>query len=528
MDKLIAIIADAQEDDGYLYTARTVDPQAVQAEREGLERWSNLKFNHELYNLGHMYEAAVAHFMATGKRNFLDIAIKSADLVDRVFGVGKKRDVPGHQEIELGLVKLYRATGETRYLELAQFFLDERGHYNGRTENKLFGIPGYAQDHLPVIEQKEAVGHSVRAVYMYTGMADVAALTGNQDYINALDALWENVVFKKIYLTGGIGSRHEGESFGDNYELPSATAYNETCAVIGNIIWNQRMFLLHGHAKYHDVIERSLFNGFLSGVALTGDKFFYVNPLEFDGKTKFNRDDTCVRNPWFECSCCPPNIERLLSSLSGYVYAQKDETVYVNQFISGKANLELSGSNVELEQHSNYPWQGDIAIKINSNKEFTLAIRIPCWTQNQPLPSDLYRFVEDTNEKPVLKINGQQVDIVLDKGYALIKRAWQQGDVVALHLPMPVRRVLSHDAVKDNAGKVAVARGPIVYCAEAIDNAGQALELSLLDSEPLEATHDSTILGGAMVVKSKSVTLIPYHLWAHRGVGEMEVWLKRS
>jgi DUF1680 family protein len=301
LDDLIAKIAAAQESDGYLYTARTIDPGAVTAEREGLTRWSNLRVNHELYNVGHMYEAAVAHYQATGKRNFLDIALKNAELIDSVFGPDKKRDVPGHQEVEIGLVKLYRITGEKRYLELAKFFLDERGHARGRELYGNFDNPGVMQDHLPVVEQDEAVGHAVRAVYMYSGMADAAALTGDQAYLEALNALWDNVVAKKLYLTGGIGARHHGEAFGDDYELPNDTAYTETCAAIGNIYWNHRMFLLHGDAKYLDVLERSLYNGFLSGIALSGDRFFYVNPLSFDGETDFNRDDSRERLPWFGC-----------------------------------------------------------------------------------------------------------------------------------------------------------------------------------------------------------------------------------
>jgi uncharacterized protein len=324
LDNLIQIIADAQEEDGYLYTARTIDPSAVNADREGLTRWSNLRINHELYNLGHMYEAAVAHYQATGKKDFLNIALKSADLVDSVFGEGKKHDVPGHQEIEMGLVKLYRVTGEERYLKLAKFFLDGRGHHNGRTEYRsVADVYGYAQDHLPVTQQKEAVGHSVRAVYMYAGMADVAALTGNKDYIKALDALWKNVVSKKMYLTSGLGAKHHGESFGKNYELPNASAYNETCAAIAGIFWYQRMFLLHGDAKYIDVLERTLYNGFLSGISLSGNTYFYANPLASDGKWPFNVKVGATRSPWFECSCCPPNIARLLASLPGYVYATK-------------------------------------------------------------------------------------------------------------------------------------------------------------------------------------------------------------
>jgi uncharacterized protein len=385
LDDLIAKIAAAQEEDGYLYTARTIDPSAVKADREGLERWSNLKMSHELYNVGHMYEAAVAHYLATGKRNFLEVALKNADFVDSVFGVDKKRDIPGHQEIEMGLVKLYRVTGEERYLKLAKFFLDERGHYHGREAYNLFDIVGYSQDHLPVTEQKEVVGHAVRAVYMYAGMADVAALTGDQAYIKALDALWTDLVFRKMYLTGGIGSSHHGESFGKAYDLPNATAYNETCAAIADIFWNQRMFLLHGDAKYHDIIERTLYNGFLSGVSLSGDTFFYANPLASDGQWKFNVNVAATRSPWFDCSCCPPNIARLLSSLPGYIYAHTNNTIYVNQFVAGNATIELEKVKVDLQQECNYPWDGNIKITVNPETatSFTLAVRIPGWARNQ-------------------------------------------------------------------------------------------------------------------------------------------------
>jgi uncharacterized protein len=529
LDKLIQIIADAQEEDGYLYTARTVDPSAVKAEREGLTRWSNLRVNHELYNLGHMYEAAVAHYQATGKKNFLNVALKSAELVDSVFGPDKKHDIPGHQEIEMGLVKLYRVTGEERYLKLAKFFLDERGHHNGRTEYRsVADVIGYAQDHLPVTEQTEVVGHAVRAVYMYAAMADVAALTGDEAYVKALDALWHDLVAKKMYLTGGIGSSHHGESFGKAYDLPNATAYNETCAAIADIFWNQRMFLLHGDAKYHDVLERTLYNGFLAGVSLSGDTFFYANPLASDGAWKFNVNVAATRSPWFDCSCCPPNIARLLASLPSYVYAHTPDTLYINQFINGGADISLQESNVHLQQESNYPWDGTINITVNPAMptEFSLAIRIPGWARSEPLPSDLYRYVDVTNEQPSLKVNGEVVPISTEKGYVQLKRRWQSGDRVELDLPMPIRRVGSHAFVTDNAGKVAVERGPVVYCAEGIDNGGRALELTLSDSEILEARH-SKLLGGLTTIEGKDLTLIPYYAWSHRGEGEMIVWLKR-
>ncbi len=530
LDDLIAKIAAAQEDDGYLYTARTINPKAVTSEKEGLERWSNLKMSHELYNVGHMYEAAVAHYLATGKKNFLTIALKSADFIDSVFGKNKKRDIPGHQEIEMGLVKLYRVTGEERYLNLAKFFLDERGHYHGREAYNLFDIVGYSQDHLPVVEQTEVVGHAVRAVYMYAGMADVAALTGDQAYIKALDALWRDLIVGKMYLTGGIGSSHHGESFGKAYDLPNATAYNETCAAIADIFWNHRMFLLHGDAKYHDVLERTLYNGFLSGVSLSGDTFFYANPLASNGQWKFNVNVAATRSPWFDCSCCPPNVARLLSSLPGYIYAHTNDTVYVNQFVAGDANITLEKVSVKVQQESNYPWSGDIKIIVNPETatSFTLAIRIPGWASNQPLPTELYHYADETSEAVSLKVNGETVPIMTEKGYLHLTHQWRAGDVVELHLPMPIRRVVSHEAVKENTGKIAVERGPVVYCAEGADNNGHALELALRDDEKLETRLEPNLLGGITVIKGGDLTLIPYYAWSHRGEGEMAVWLKRG
>ena len=528
LDKLIAIIADAQEADGYLYTTRTIDPGSVTAEREGLERWSNLPFNHELYNLGHMYEAAVAHFQATGKRSFLDVAIKSADLLCEVFGPDLKRDVPGHQEVEIGLVKLYRVTGDERYLDLAKFFLDERGHYHDREESRLFDIPGYAQDHLPVTAQEEAVGHSVRAGYMYAGMADVAALTGDDDYIRALDTLWDNVVSKRMYLTGGLGARHHGESFGDDYELPNATAYAETCAAIAGIYWNHRMFLLHGDGKYLDVLERTLYNGFLSGISLSGNTFFYMNPLESDGVHEFNRDGSATRNPWFECSCCPTNVVRLLPSLPGYVLAHQGDTLYVNLYVSGRGRAELATGRVTITQASNYPWDGAIRFTIDPQQpaDFRLALRIPRWALGRPVPSDLYRYADETAQGVSIRVNGEEANVDLEKGFAHVERRWHPGDTVELDLPMPIRRTLAHEAVTENRDRVAVERGPIVYCAEGIDNGGHALDLTLPDHLEAIGHHEADGLGNITVVRGDSVTLVPYYAWSHRGVGEMTVWMK--
>ncbi len=530
MDKLIALVAAAQEKDGYLYTARTINPDSVKTDREGLERWSNLKMNHELYNVGHMYEAAVAHFIATGKRSFLEVALKNADLIDSIFGPDKKRDIPGHQEIEIGLVKLYRVTGETRYLNLAKFFLDERGQYHNREPYNLFNVIGYSQDHLPVTKQTEVVGHAVRAVYMYAAMADIAALMADKDYIQALDTLWHDLVDKKIYITGGIGSSHHGESFGKPYDLPNAEAYNETCAAIADIFWNHRMFLLHGDAKYQDVLERTLYNGFLAGVSLTGDTFFYANPLASDGNWKFNVNVAATRSPWFDCSCCPTNIVRLMPSLPGYLYAHTTDKLFINHYVAGSAKLELANISLELLQESNYPWEGKIKITLNPEQvcSFSLALRIPGWARNEPLPGDLYHYVNSSDEPIILKVNGETQNLELDKGYAVLNRTWQQGDQIELDLPMPVRMVASNEKVQANKGKLAVERGPIVYCAEAFDNQGKALNLSLLIKEVFQTEFNPDFLGGMTLIKQRDLRLIPYYAWSHRGEGEMTVWLKTN
>ena len=534
VDTLIEKIAAAQEPDGYLYTARTIaerngTPEKLHADREGLTRWSNLKINHEFYNVGHMYEAAVAYYQATGKRTLLDVSLKNADLIDSIFGPGQLRYPPGHQEIEIGLVKLYHVTGNERYLKLAKAMLAERGRADGHV---LYGP--YAQDHQPVIEQDEAVGHAVRAVYMYTGMADVATLTGDQSYIDAIDRLWENVVAKKFYITGGIGARHEGEAFGENYELPNATAYNETCAAIANIYWNQRLFQLHGDAKYIDVLERSLYNGFLPGVAFGGDRFFYVNPLEFDGNYRFNRDDSLVRLGWFNCSCCPTNVVRVFPALGGYIYAQTADRLYVNLFMGSQATLNVAGTPVQVSQQTEYPWQGAIKLTLQPQQPvaFTLCVRIPGWAQGQPVPSDLYHYVDATSTPATITVNGRPVALTLDKGYAHIQRTWQPDDVVEITLSMPVRRVVSHPNIKDTAGKVAVERGPLVYCAEGVDNGGHVLDKGLSDEATISAEFKPDLLNGVTVLQVQqpagNLFLVPYYAWAHRGVGEMTVWFRRN
>jgi hypothetical protein len=540
LDDLIAKIAAAQEDDGYLYTARTL---GINNGFTGPTRWSKLRGNHELYNVGHMYEAAVAHYEATGKRTLLDVAIQSADLISKVFGPGEGQivAVPGHEEIEIGLVRLYRATGDEKYLRQAEFFVDMRGRADKR---EIWGE--YCQDHLPVVEQQEAVGHAVRGGYLYAGVADVAALTGRQDYIAAIDRIWNDVVSRKLYLIGSVGQHGAGEGYAGAYTLTNLKAYNETCAAIALALWNQRMFLLHGDARYVDVLERIIYNGFLSGVSLSGDTFFYPNPLACDMKFKFNQG-SLERSPWFGCSCCPVNVVRFLPSIAGYVYAQRDDAAYVNLYIASTGRLKLASGPVTLIQETGYPWDGAVKLAVEPEKpgRFALHLRIPGWVQGSPLPSDLYRYMPPDASDCTIKLNGAQVEPTLDKGYVLIEREWQKGDTVEIDFAMPVRRVLANEAVEDDRGRVAIERGPIVYCIEGADHDGRVLNVFLPDDATLRPEHRADLLGGVTVlegtaeaacrndrgeVASKPVALamIPYYAWCHRGPNEMAVWLPRS
>lgn len=542
LDELIGVIAGAQEEDGYLFTPRTASPEKP-AMGIGEERWSNLAVSHELYNAGHMYEAAVAHFLATDKRNFLDIAIKNADLLIRTFGPDKLRATSGHQEVEIGLVKLYQVTGNKKYLELAKYFLDQRGKdlqlkiYPEGHRFSIYNDPTQIQAHEPVLEQEEAVGHAVRAMYMYAGMADVAALTGSEEYIQALDRLWENVVGKKTALTGGVGARHDRERFGENYELPNLTSYNETCAAIGSVFWNHRMFLLHRDAKFMDILERSLYNAVIVGVSLEGDTFFYPNPLASDGKFRFNKGAAC-RQPWFGTACCPGNITRFLPSMPGYIYAADRDGIYVNLFVASQADIPLQDNTVHIQQRTEYPWEGKIQVEISPSQEgeFDLFVRIPGWAQNRPVPGDLYRNLDLSEEEPSLAVNGKSVPVEMVKGYALLHRTWKKGDVVLLDLPMPVRRVQSHPNVVENIGKVAIERGPLVYCLEGIDHRGKALDLALPEDAEVYVEFEPEFLGGLVTVRGTvlengntlEMKAIPYYAWSHRGAGEMVVWINRD
>lgn len=530
LDTLISFIADAREADGYLYTNRTIDPLNTH-DMAGKERWGNIEGgSHELYNVGHLYEAAVAHYQATGKTTLLDVALKNAGLIDSLFGWGKLEIAPGHQEIEIGLVKLYRITGERKYLDLAKFFLDVRGP----------GGSEYHQMHRKPVDQDQAVGHAVRAQYMYAAMADIAALTGDQDYLSATGRLWQDVVSSKTYVTGGIGAVRANEGFGEPYDLPNEEAYCETCAAIANALWNYRMFLLKGESKYFDVFEKVLYNGLLSGVSLEGDHFFYPNPLASSGQHQ--------RKPWFGCACCPVNITRFLPSLPGYVYAIKDHDVYVNLFMSNTADLEVNGKKLVIEQLTDYPWNGDIQVKVKVEKpmKFGLKIRLPGWAVNDAFPGDLYEFVDSIPDRPTLSINGTGSDYVVRDGYICIERVWKNLDEVNFDIPMKIRKVAAHHLVRADSGRVALQYGPLMYCAEQADqepssvrnlmiNAHTRLEFVFAGDLPgrigsLNGVTESAFLSpdGTLSIIPQSFRVIPYFAWANRGAGEMVVWFPQS
>ena len=438
VDSVIFKIAAAQEEDGYLYTNRTIDPSSVHKDGipgedlsyqmlTGKERWSYLIHNHELYNVGHMYEAAVANYLATGDKVLLKVAIKNANLIDSVFGPNKNMGVPGHEEIEIGLVKLYRVTGEKKYLDLAKFFVDQRGNSEG---HKLYGP--YHQDHKPFVEQRKAVGHSVRAGYLYAGASDLAALTGSNEYNESLFSIWNDIVEHKTYLTGGIGSEPHIEGFGPDYQLPNKTAYTETCAAISMMLWNHRLFLLTGDVKYMDVFERTLYNGFLPGISLEGDTYFYPNPLESDGIYKFNHG-MIKRSPWFDTSCCPVNIVRVLPSLSGYIYSTKGRDIFINLFIGNTSELDIDGKKIKLSQTTKYPWDGSVKLKIEEvDKDLSagLKIRVPGWARNIVLPGNLYKYVDGKKSSIGLLINGKNQRVQIENGFIIIDKNYQKKRVI--------------------------------------------------------------------------------------------------
>ena len=519
IDSVLVIVAAAQEPDGYLYTARTRNPEHPHR-WSGAERWVQIEDSHELYDLGHMIEGAIAHYRATGKRNFLDIAIAYADCVCREIGPGEGQQVrvPGHQIAEMALAKLYILTGDKKYLDEAKFFIDMRGHGEK-------GAEAYRQSHVPVMEQDEAVGHAVRAEYFYSGIADIAALTGETEYIDVIDRIWDNMVGKKIYLTGGVGARRDGEAFGDAYELPNLTSYCETCAAVGNVYFNHRMFLLHGDSKYYDVLERSLYNGVISGVSLDGGTFFYPNPLESDGRHH--------RQDWFGCACCPSNICRFIPSVPGYVYAVKDNDLYVNLYMANTMHDSVKNGNVSLKMDTQYPWNGLVKIEVKEapKKGFNLKLRIPGWVRDEVLPSDLYYYDDDVELGYKVTLNGEEIKAELQKGYFCIDREWKPGDVVTLEMDMEPRIVKANDLVKDDEGCIAIERGPVVYCAEWPDNPDLKVREVVLSEHPqLEVRKEADKLYGIdeILVKDSGLTLIPYYAWNHRGAGDMIVWMKQD
>lgn len=549
IDSVLDIIGKAQEPDGYLYTARTQNPKHPH-HWAGDKRWTKEEdLSHELYNLGHMVEGAVAHWQATGSRKFLDIAIRYADCVCREVGAnpGQACVVPGHQIAEMALCRLYLATGDKKYLDEAKFLLDYRGKTTIKTE--------YSQSHMPVVDQSEAVGHAVRAAYMYAGMADVAALTGDTAYINAIDRIWQNIVDKKLYITGGIGATSSGEAFGKNYQLPNMSAYCETCAAIGNVYVNYRLFLLHGESKYYDVLERSLYNGLISGVSLDGGGFFYPNPLESMGQHQ--------RQAWFGCACCPSNICRFIPSVPGYIYSsvvpkagvKESASLYVNLFMSNTATINVGNKKVTLTQQTGYPYDGDVRIKVDKSNvgQFAMRIRIPGWVRGSVAASDLYSYSDNKRLGYTVSVNGNKIDAKeLQKGYAVIDRKWKAGDVLEIHFDMEPRTVRANNFVAEDRGMVAVERGPIVYCAEWSDNKFDIKSILLnqhpkfeVGEKPLSSfiktdselslvtlTTDAQTLSfaddGKLAAKDQRLTLIPYYAWCHRGSGDMKVWIPQD
>lgn len=530
LDSVITIIAAAQEPDGYLTTCVTNKCTRLSG-WWGSSRWEKIN-SHELYNSGHLYEAAVAHYRAAGKRTLLDVAIKNADLVCQVFGPneGQKHVPSGHPIIEMALAKLYKVTGDEKYLNMAKYFVEETGC--GTDGHRL---NAYSQDHKPILQQDEIVGHAVRAGYLYSGVADVAALTHDTAYFHALTRLWENLVSKKLFITGGMGSRPQGEGFGPNYELNNHTNYCETCASIANVYWNYRMFLATGEAKYMDVLERALYNGVISGVSLSGDKFFYDNPLESMGEHE--------RQRWFGCACCPGNVTRFMASVSNYVYATQGNDIYVNLYIQGKSEMKTADNQVQLVQTTGYPWEGKVSIQVKPEKEseFAVRLRIPGWLQSTPVASDLYAYTTPA-EKYTLKVNGSTVKPAEGDGYATIVRTWKPDDVIELELPMEVRRVKANDQVEDDRGMLAMERGPIVYCLEGIDQPDSVVFNKFIPADAkIGATFDANLLKGVMVlsgtakevakdgsIKDVPFKAVPYSTWNNRGAGQMEVWVADS
>ena len=533
LDSVINLIAAAQEPDGYLTTCVTNKCTRLSG-WWGTRRWEKIN-SHELYNSGHLYEAAVAHYLATGKRSLLDVAIKNADLVCKTFGLGEDQiHYPsGHPIIEMALAKLYKVTGDRKYLEEAKYFVDEAGRLsNGRKPSQ------YSQDHMPILRQEEIVGHAVRAGYLYSGVADVANLMNDTAYFRALTRIWDNMAGRKLYITGGIGSRAQGEGFGPDYELHNHTAYCETCAAIANVYWNHRMLLATGDAKYADVYERALYNGVPSGVSLSGDRFFYDNPLESMGQHD--------RQKWFGCACCPGNVTRFMASVPNYVYATQGDDVLVNLYVQSSANITTPSNSIAIKQATGYPWTGTVTLTVEPgrqyrNSNFAIRLRIPGWSQDSPVPTDLYSFATGSSEKYRISINGKPVATTVERGYATLKRKWKHGDKIELILPMEVKQVRAHGNAVDNRDKLALERGPVMYCLEGKDQGDQSVfDKFIPEGTTFRTEYEPTLLNGVITLsgKGKKVTAagvqdadikaIPYCTWNNRGADQMAVWIPAS
>jgi DUF1680 family protein len=582
-DEQIAIIAKAQQPDGYVFPALTIDP-ANPAPGVGPGRWDSLGGSHELYNHGHLIEAAVAYYEATGQREFLDVAVKAGDLLCSTFGPDKRKATSGHPEIEVALPKLYRVTGDRKYLDLLKFFIDQRGREHEITPHPpgpfaMYNDRWYRQDDKPLVEQTAGQGHAVRATYLYAGLTDLAALTGEKPYLDATNRIWANVVGRQMYIMGGVGSTSGTEAFGPDYELPNSPSYCESCAAIGNALWNERMFRLHGDGKYIDVMERIALNGVLTGISLRGDSFFYQNPQEqgiggrgrggrrggarrggigggaggqdtglgggaFEGGERGARRgrrggaggaDTGPRRSWFDVACCPANLSRFVAQFPGTIYSRRGGALYVNFFVPSEAEIDLAGKRVKISQDTNYPWDGNVRITVEpaAAGQFTVNVRIPGWARGQTLPSDLYVYADapEGAQQHELLINGRAVSTETANGYVAITREWRSGDTIELHMSMPPRRVKAHASVAADAGKVALERGPLVYCVEGTDG-GDVAAMHLPDDAPLSFEHRPDLLGGVTVITAqvgdRQVTAIPYQLWGNRGTTAMRIWIPRE
>lgn len=495
-DEWIDKFAAAQQPDGYINTFYTLT---------GLDkRWTNMD-KHEMYCAGHMIEAGVAYYQATGKRKLLDVCIRMTDHMMSQFGPGKRHWVPGHEEIELALVKLYQTTQEQKYLDFAYWLLEERGHGHGTMGDEGKWNPVYYQDIVPVRQLTDISGHAVRCMYLYCGMADVAALKNDTGYIAAIDRLWDDVVHRNMYITGGIGSSRDNEGFTEDYDLPNLDAYCETCASVGMVLWNQRMNQLTGDSKYIDVLERSLYNGALAGISLGGDRFFYVNPLESKGDHH--------RQEWYGCACCPSQLSRFLPSIGNYIYASSDDALWVNLYIGNTGQIRIGETDILLTQETDYPWDGSVKLTISTSQplEKEIRLRIPNWCKTYDL-----------------SINGKRINVSEEKGYAVIKD-WKSQDVIALDMDMPVEIVAADPHVKENFGKRAIQRGPLVYCMEEIDNPVYFDQIQLSPSTTFQTAFASDILNGIKTIKTngraQSATFIPYYAWDNRKAGKMRVWI---